>query len=396
MQIASFAIEQFFAEYEFSTPYLLCVSDCETITVAELLHLAEVPLSDLGDLRLSYTESQGNQELRMLVAAQYEEGAKYGAGGEAVDVGSRLSVTADDIVILTAPEEGIYLLMRTLLDPGDHVVVLTPAYNSLLNVAEHVSGNVSQWPIQAVADGWKLDLDELDRLLALGTKLLIVNFPHNPTGLLPTEEEFEAIVALAHKHDVWLFCDEMYRGLEMGGRAALPSAVLLYEKAIVLSGLSKAHGLPGLRSGWLVLRDAQLQADFINWKHYTTICPPGPSEFLAAAGLRAQAHLIARNRGIIAANLLAADAFFARWPEMFTWRRPQAGSVALVELHVPSVTEYCHKLAHEAGVLLLPGQYIDCAPQFVRWGFGRANFVSSLGQYEAYLQKTQGGVGQNG
>ncbi|MEZ4643179.1 MAG: pyridoxal phosphate-dependent aminotransferase [Chloroflexota bacterium] len=384
MQIAPFAIEQFFAEYEFSTPYLLCASDCETMTVAELLRLAEMSLSELGDLRLHYTDSQGSSDLRALIAAQ------YGAGNGRIDPQSpnALPVTAADIVVLTAPEEGIYLLMRTLLEPGDHVVVLTPAYNSLLNVAEHVSGNVSRWQIQATAVGWQLDLDELDRLLAAGAKLLIVNFPHNPTGLLPGAEEFEAIIALAQKHDVWLFCDEMYRGLELGGRETLPSAVTRYEKAIVLAGLSKVHGLPGLRSGWLVLRDAQLRADFINWKHYTTICPPSPSEFLALAGLRAQAQLTARNRHIIETNLETADSFFARWPGLFTWRRPQAGSVALVELHTPAVTAYCHTLAREAGVLLLPGEYIDYAAQFVRWGFGRVDFAQGLAQYDAYLQQS--------
>lgn len=379
MYIPPFAIEQFFTAYEFTTPYLLCASDCETMTIADLLRLADMPLDALGDLRLSYTDSQGSAALRAAIAAQY---ATH-------DAAPSLPVTADDIVILTAPEEGIYLLMRALLDPGDHVVVLTPAYNSLLNVAEHVSGHVSRWPLRVTPSGWQLDLDELDRLLAAGTKLLIVNFPHNPTGLLPSPAEFADIIALARKHDVWLFCDEMYRGLELDGRETLPTAVAQYEKAIVLAGLSKVHGLPGLRAGWLALHDAALRADLINWKHYTTICPPAPSELLALAGLRAQAQLIARNRALITANVQTAVAFFARWPELFTWRRPQAGSVALVELHVADVTAYCHTLAQTAGVLLLPGKYLDYDEGFVRWGFGRADFATGLAQYEAYLQRAR-------
>lgn len=373
MQIAPFDVELFFAVYEFATPHVLCASDCESMTVTDLLELAGMTMADLGTQWLGYTESQGHPDLRGLVAAQI--------GG---------AVTAQDVVVLATPEEGIYLTMRTLLEPRDHVVVLTPAYNSLLNVAEHVSGNVSRWEIEATAVSFQLDLNKLANLLTDETKLLIVNFPHNPTGLLPTPEEFAQIIALARQHDVWLFCDEMYRGLELDGRSPLPSAITQYEKSIVLSGLSKTQGLPGLRSGWLLVRDESLRAALINWKHYTSICPPTPSEFLAMAALRAHDKLVARNVAIITQNLQAADAFFARWPQLFTWRRPSAGSVALVETAVPSTTTYCIQLAEEAGVLFLPGPYIGYHDTFMRWGFGRKNFADNLAHYEAYLQKKIG------
>lgn len=369
MQIAPFEIEQFFARYEFSSPHILCASDCESISIEGLLNLADMSLSELGDLRLGYTESQGHPELRRLVAAQYEQ-----------------AVTAKEVVMLAAPEEGIYLLMRALLAPGDHVVVLTPAYNSLVNVAAHVSGNVSQWPARPTADGWWLDLNRLAELLTPQTKLLIVNFPHNPTGLLPSAEMLQDIVSLARRHGVWLFCDEMYRGLELDGRSALPSAVTLYDKAIVLSGLSKVHGLPGLRTGWLLIRNRALRENLLNWKHYTTICAAAPSEFLAMAALRAQDKLVARSQKIIQKNLQVAAAFFSRWPDLFAWRRLAAGSVALVEIHLPDVTAYCHHLATTAGVLLLPGKHVGCPEQFTRWGFGRASFAASLAYYEAYLR----------
>ncbi len=369
MKIAPFEIELFFAQYEFSTPHILCASDCESMSVETLLTLADMSLAELGDLHLSYTESQGHPELRRLVAAQYGSG-----------------ISADQVVMLGAPEEGIYLLMRALLEPGDHVVVLTPAYNSLLNIAQHISGNVGQWAIQQTADGWWLDLKKLEDLLSPQTKLLIVNFPHNPTGFLPSEEMFQAIVDLAQRNGVWLFCDEMYRGLELDGRSTLPSAVTLYDKAVILAGLSKVHGLPGLRTGWLIICDKALRDNLINWKHYTTICAAVPSEYLAMAALRAQGKLVARNRKIIHKNLQVAEAFFARWPDLFLWRRPFAGSVALVEIHLPDVTAYCHQLAREGGVLLLPGKYIGCPEQFVRWGFGRTSFSASLSHYEAYLR----------
>ena len=116
MYIPPFSIEQFFAQYEFTTPHILCASDCETMTVAELLALAGMPLADLGQLRLGYTDSQGSLAMRTAVSHTYR------------------TVTPNDLIILTTPEEGIYIAMRALLEPGDHAIVLTPAYDSLLNM----------------------------------------------------------------------------------------------------------------------------------------------------------------------------------------------------------------------------------------------------------------------
>lgn len=369
MRIAPFAIEEFFARYEFTTPHLLCASDCEAMSIGELLALAEIDSAELQKLWLGYTESQGHPDLRAAVAQTYQQ------------------VSPDQVVILTAPEEGIYLAMQQLLEPGDEVVVLAPAYESLRNVAEHIVGrdNVKPWWIQPAEGHWQLDLDTLDSLVNPRTKLVIVNFPHNPTGYLPEEPLFWAILEIAGRYGAWLFCDEMYRGLELDGYTTLPSAADLVERSFVLSGLSKVHGLPGLRSGWLVIKDPAARQQFIAWKHYTTICPPAPSEFLALAGLKAQGQLINRNRAIIQQNLAAAEPFFARHPDLFVWRPPQAGSVALAGLNQPSATTYCHQLAESAGVLLLPSSYLGYDDRHVRFGFGRHSFPTALAHYETHL-----------
>ena len=368
MKIAPFDIEQYFARYEFNTPYLLCSSDCETVSVTELLEMSGRSLADLGALKLGYTESQGDPALRTAIADSYD------------------GVAADDVVVLGSPEEGIYLAMRALLEPGDHVVVLTPAYDSLLNLALHISDNVSRWELKPGDEGWDIDLDELASLVSTKTKLIVVNFPHNPTGFLPDLDQLRTIAEIGQSNGAWIFCDEMYRGLELNGLETLPSMVDLTDRSLVLTGLSKVHGLPGLRSGWLVVSDESLRAEIVNWKFYTSICPPAPTELLALAALEAQEQLIARNRGLIEGNVAQADDFIGRWPTLFTWRPPQAGSVALVGLHKPSAEVYCHRLAQEAGVLLLPSSCLGYGDGHVRMGFGRENFSLALAQYEKYLQ----------
>ena len=373
MKIAPFATEHFYAQYEFNTPYQLCNSDCETMTVTELLETADLTLDQLGQLTLGYTESQGNPHLREIIADAHT------------------AVHPQDVIILGTPVEGIYLAAQALLEPEDEVIVLTPAYDALVNLFEHVVGTerVKKWAFQPTAVSWHLDLDELRSLITPQTKLLVVNFPHNPTGYLPTREMLDEVTAVVEQHSLWLFYDEMYYGLVHSDTPPIPSAADLSPRAIVLSGLSKTYGLPGLRTGWLIVQDEAMRQNILNWKFYTSICPPAPSEFLAIAAWRIRDQLRERSVAQIEYNLQLADAFFARWLELFVWRRPLAGSTALIEMNIPSVEAYATKLAQEAGILIHPATTLGGTDQMMRMGFGRAAFGEALAKFEAYLQKEQ-------
>lgn len=369
MKITRFATEHFFAKYEFTTPYQLCNSDCETLTVDELLKLAGVPLAEFGKLSLGYTESPGNLPLRESIAAMYK------------------GISADEVIFLGSPIEGIYLAARAILNPGDEVVVLCPAYDALINMFEHVVGaeNVRKWQFIPGNYQWELDLEDLNQLITPRTKLVVVNFPHNPTGYLPTPQQLEQLINIVEQRNLTLFCDEMYFGLVHSGTQPIPSAAELSPRAVVLSGLSKTYGLPGLRSGWLIVQDKNMREEIINWKFYTSICPPAPTEFLTAVALKVRQELRDRSLAQIKRNLTLADDFFDRWPELFTWRRPMAGSTALVGMNVPSVEDFAVKMASEAGVLIQPATTLGWDDQHFRMGLGRAAFGSALEKFEKYL-----------
>jgi aspartate/methionine/tyrosine aminotransferase len=392
VKIKPFHTERFFAAHEFAAPYILCASDCESLTVDELLQLADASSTweSLGKLRLGYTESQGAPALREQIADLYA------------------SVRADQVIGLSAPEEGIFLTMHTLLEPGDKVVVLTPCYDSLVNVAEYLGCHVTRWSLaeaneppdspgacpeaDRMSEGerdWQLDLDALERLVTPRTRLVVVNFPHNPTGYLPSQDEWRAIVQVVERVGAWLFSDEMYRGLEYNPAARLPSGCDLYERAITLGGLSKTHGLPGLRVGWLALQDVPLRDRILGWKDYTTICASAPAEALAQIALRVGEKLAERSRGIIQDNLALAEPFFSRWPAVFRWNRPQAGSVALVGLRGRSARDFSARLMAEQGVLLLPSVGLGFGDGHVRFGFGRLSFPDGLEQLDRYLARTR-------
>ena len=138
-------------------------------------------------------------------------------------------------------------------------------------------------------------------------------------------------------------------------------------------------------TGWLIVRDAKLRKDIINWKFYTSICPSAPSEFLAMAAWKVRDQLRERSVALIEQNLKLAGSFFQRWPDLFTWRKPMAGSTALVGMNVPSVTKFAAQLAENAGVLIQPAVTLGSDDQHMRMGFGRAAFGEALEKFEAYL-----------
>lgn len=368
MKIAPFKLERFFAEYEFKVRYLLSPSDCESLAMSDLLGMANAESRDLWQaLRLGYTESQGLPELRAKIARLYEN----------IDL---------EHVLVAVPEEAIFITMNVLLHPGDQVIAVFPAYQSLYQLAEDLGCQVTPWRIEPTTHGWRLDLEWLARQISAKTRLLVVNFPHNPTGYLPTSDEFAAIVNLASQHGVFLLCDEMYRGLEYQPEKRLPAAADLYERAISLSGLSKTYALPGLRLGWLATQSGKLVQEILAFKDYTTICNSAPSEILGLISLQNGPQIIDRNLGIIQRNLSIALTFFQKYIDRFTWLHPQAGSVAFPRYKGPdSVDDFCQAALDRCGVMIVPGNIFDFPGDHFRIGLGRANFGAALGELEKIL-----------
>ncbi len=359
MRLAPFEIERYFARWEHAARHLLSSSDCEPLTLAETLELTDDETRDLWDrLSLGYTESPGLSALRREIASTYEGVTE----GEVLEV---------------VPEEGIFLAMNALLERGDRVVVTCPGFQSLYAVAEAIGCEVAQW-LPREHEGWRFDVDDLRALVCASTKLVAVNFPHNPTGYLPSVADFSEIAAIAEGAGATLFSDEMYRFLEQDVADRLPSAAELSPRAVVLSGVSKSLSLAGLRVGWLATHDAGLLARAVQLKDYTTICASAPSEVLALVGLRARARILERNLGIVLANLDVIDGFVAHGG-FGEWTRPRAGSVGLAEWDVPGgTTAACERLAGETGIMLLPSTVFDYGDRHVRLGFGRRAFAEGL------------------
>ncbi len=361
MKYAPFEIERFFRQHEFSAPYGISSSDCEPLTLDELLSYASPQRrQQFETMWLGYTEAQGHPELRDRIAAMH-------AGIDA------------DHVTEVVPEEGIFLTLNALLEADDHVVAIAPSFQSLWEIARAKGCRLSFWRQQQTESGWRFDIDELEALLRPDTKMLIINFPHNPSGCLPSRADFARIVELARARNIILFSDEIYRFSEHEPDLRLPSACEMYERAVALGGLSKCFGLPGLRVGWLITRDKDLAHEIQELKSYTTICGGGPSEILALIGLENWRALTQRAVDIVRGNIAVCREFFGHYDGLFWARYPQAGTITLVELRAEmAVDDFAEAAVQEGGVMVLPASVMKFEGNFFRLGLGRRSLPHAL------------------
>lgn len=371
MKLPQFKLEEYFAKYEFVAPYMMGSSDPETHILTELVSMADDECRFLWDnLKFSYTETHGLPLLR-------EEIRKiYSAQGK------------DNILVFSGAEEAIYITMQVMLKPNDHVVILTPCYQSLKEIPKTVGASVTECSLDWINKSWSFNLEKFEQTVTKKTKLIIINFPHNPTGFQPSQELFKDIINIAKQHDAYIFSDEVYRLSEQSSSDCLPNAVDCYEKALSLSVMSKSFGFPGLRIGWLALHDKNLLHNLASYKNYTSICNSAPSEILSLIALRNKEHILQRNRNIAKNNLDLLDNFFNRYDSVYEWYRPMAGFINFPRLsHHISIDEFAEKLINQEGVIILPGTLFDNSNNHFRLGFGRRNLPEALGRLERFTNK---------
>jgi aspartate/methionine/tyrosine aminotransferase len=368
MRIADFALERYFARWEFAVRHLLCASDVEAWRMADLLALADDDTAAMwADLRLGYTESRGQPLLRAEIATLYD------------------STGADDVLVFAGAEEAIFCLSNVLLGPGDHAVVTWPGYQSLYEVGRAAGASVTLHDLRET-DGWALDVERLLASLRPATRLVVVNAPHNPTGMLPGLDEWSRLTSELAERGIHLLADEVYRFLEVDEADRLPAGADAFDRGVSLGVMSKSFALAGLRIGWLATRDRDLLDRCAAFKDYTTICSSAPSEVLALIGLRAREEVLRRSHAMVMSNLGRLDAFFADHADRLAWVRPRGGSIGFPRLLGPEPIEaFAASLVEREGVLLLPGSAFEHAGNHFRIGFGREDLPAALAGLERLL-----------
>jgi aspartate/methionine/tyrosine aminotransferase len=366
MKIEDFKIERYFAKYEFAAKYLLSSSDCDGFSLNCMLDLAsEEELKSWNELKLGYTETKGAPALRSAIAKHYH------------------SIGIDNLLVLS-PGEANFCLMNVLLERGDEVICMSPMYQSLYQVAESIGCTISFWKPEDDIN-WYYGPAQLRKLITPKTKLIIVNFPHNPTGYLPSITDWNEIIDIARANNIVLFSDEMYRLLSHDPNNQIPPACDLYENAVSLWGMSKSFGLAGLRIGWLASRNNALLQKVEAFKDYLTICNSGPSEILATIALNNYHAFINANNEKIGLNIKHFGEFQQRNTDLVDFYLPKAGSTVFVKLKITiTAMEYAERLVEKTGIMMLPSETFDYGTNYARIGFGRSNLPEILKIWEQY------------
>jgi aspartate/methionine/tyrosine aminotransferase len=366
MQLAPFRIEHYYGRYEFNAEIMMSSSDAQSRTVGEILDLEPGTRERLDAQWLGYTEAAGAPYLRATIAGIYK------------------TVIPEDVLVLSSAEEGIFLLYHALVGAGDHVIVEAPCYESAINIARSTGADVTLWE-RRFEEGWVHDLRALEAMIRPNTRVIYINTPHNPTGLLMPRIVLDQVLALAKSRGIIVFCDEVYRELEHDPAMTLPAACDLYDNAVSLGSMSKSYGLAGLRLGWYATRNRDFLKRALDLKYYTTICNSAPSEFLSDVALRNRGVLVERNRAIIQRNMPLLKVFLRTHADVFTWVEPNASPIGFARFNVKDSYAACEDIVAKTGVLLLPGEVYD-QPGFVRIGFGRTNLPEAVERLDAYFK----------
>jgi aspartate/methionine/tyrosine aminotransferase len=365
--IKPFRLERYLAGHEFSARHLLCCSDCESLSISEILAMEEGAKERFLSMPLGYTEPLGHPMLRNEISGLYK------------------NISPEEVLVHAGAQEAIHNFMHSVLKPGDEVVVQYPCYQSLYEVAASLGCKVRPWHMRHDSR-WFVDIDELFKLIRPSTKAIIINSPHNPTGYVLGMEEKLALAGLADASGAIIFSDEVYRFTEY----EKPSTALcdLTGMAVSLGVMSKSMGLPGLRIGWIASRNKVVMTLMGEYKDYTTICSSAPSEFLAGIALRNREKILMRNNDLIRNNLRLLQQALIEREGIFSWLPPEGGPVAFAGIKGLDEEAFCSDLLEDTGVLLLPGAVFgEEYSSYIRFGMGRKSMPGALKLFKDYCDK---------
>ena len=368
MKIEPFQLERWMTTYEVNVRWDIAESGIYPMSTREVIDLLPEgeradALDRLLDLRLGYSEARGSAELRALIAGTYED------------------TSPDEVLITTGAIEANFVLFNELLSAGDRVVVVEPQYQQLRSVPAAIGCEVVSWRPRH-DEGFRFELADLRTLATPGTRLIVVNTPHNPTGALLSADELRAIYGLAEDLDAWVLSDEAYRWLDVPGGAPLaPPMRNLGLRAISVGTFSKPFGLPGLRIGWIAAPEEIVRRCW-GMRDYISLSPGKLNDALAVIAFTHREQIMARTREIVAANLPFAEQWFAANADLVSWTAPRGGLLAMMkyELDIPSF-ELANRLAEEYGVMLAPGAAFGFEG-YLRIGVGQTSEIFQQGLWQ--------------
>lgn len=310
---------------------------------------------ELGDMVLFYGEHMGHKGLLELIAQ-----ASSGPAGAAEPA---------DVLVTAGAAQALFIIATTLLEKGDHLVVVRPNYATNIFTPRAIEADISYLEL-TFEDGWRIDVDKLMALTRPETKYVSITVPHNPTGQMMDEAELRRLTEIVEMRGCRLLVDETYREMTFGD--VLPCAATLSDRAISVSSLSKTYGIPGIRTGWLICRDRELMQTFLGAKEQIGICGSVVDEEIAYQALRQRDAWLPEIHGRIREALAITRGWMAG-EELMEWVEPKGGVVSFprIKLDAPvDVDEFYRVLTEDFGTYVGPGHWFEQSRRHFRLGFG--------------------------
>ena len=364
MQLKPFLLDMWLDSHEHAIDYDLAASTGPGWTLDQLLELGgEEERERFLHRRLSYGRPVGDENLRVAIAEMQ-------------------GVTPECVQIVTGASEALLVLMWLVAEPGANVVIPSPGFTTFSALPESLGIDTRFYHIRR-ENKFRVDIQEIKKLVDARTKLVLVNNPHNPTGATVTDEEFDELHAFTADRGVQLVSDEVYHpiyhGRETKSAARLPHATVIHD-------FSKAFPLAGLRVGWMIEHDEHRRQQYWTARAYFTISNNSAGELLATIAMRNHDVILQRTRETASRNLQLLDSFMAEHRESLGWIRPHGGMTAFPWLLSGEDSRPLCEALVEKGVLLAPG---DCfgMPSHFRLGFGATTdrFSQGLERFSQFL-----------
>jgi aspartate/methionine/tyrosine aminotransferase len=351
MKIETSLLENWLLKYE-NTPINLGESGVASVSFGELINLTSSSIEEINQLSLENNDTYGSLELRKAISSFYK------------------NPSLDSILVTAGTTEAILLYFNIRYQPGANVVVPVPAFHILYEVPAHLGYEVRLLQLHP-KNNFHLNLEELEKLVDDETTTIVLNSPHNPTGIVYSEQEIKAVIQLAEKHNVEILADEHYRFIPHTSEIdILPSLHGRSPNVVALGSPGKCFGCIGLRIGWLVSSPEVIQACH-TFKDYTTHTVCSINDFLAKEALLNWQKILPTYRRYVTQNLFQFQQLINQHNDVVDWIKPDAGTVAFPFLKDPSISslKFAQQLIEDTGVLVLPGEAFDM-PGFFRIRFG--------------------------
>ena len=353
--------------------YNLSDSTAQTMTLQKLCALDN---AGLFDLPLSYGSLTGSDSLRRKIVSFHQK----------LNQTTSPKLNENNVLTFCGAQEALAAIYQAVLAPNDEVVVITPSYPSLVTMAQQQGCTVKEIEVSE-EHSWQLSIEQFQQAINEKTKLIVVNSPHNPSGSIIDTLLAEQILALAQEFDCYLVADDVSQASNYQN-LALSHNYLSYDKAIIVSVLSKSFGLAGIRVGWAVCRDTQLIQALLKNKCYGSICCSAIDLYLAEIALKHSETIIDKNNQIIKGNIKHVQRFIDNNSDLFSWHEPLAGLLAIVNCHFElPIEKFSQKLAEHSGILILPTSLFGLTGQYFRLGLGQANLCQTLEKLQLFINK---------